>query len=97
MWSQLTAKVLRFYESGLTLTFSNQLEEIIKQIPAVMWPRSRFRVILHRKRWLILHSNTLYGIIVKVQVSNLYICSLFYGLWIHPKSMILRCDLALPC
>ena len=72
--------------------FFDQLNEVIKQVPAVMWTRCAFRVILHGKCRLAFYLDAFDRIVVQIKVGDLNVFCFFYSFGIDTETMILCGD-----
>jgi hypothetical protein len=70
-------------------------DELIEEVPAIMWAGGRLGVILNGKCRFIFQSDTLYRFIIKIDMGDLGIRGCPDGCRINTESMILRSDLAI--
>ena len=76
------------------LSFLNQLNEIVKKIPAIMGAGRRFRVILNGESWFIFYPDALYGFIIEVYMGDLQVGMFSDRIGIHAETMVLCGDFA---
>jgi hypothetical protein len=74
----------------LTVYVGHELVESVKEITAVVWPGSSFRVVLHAERWDFEAADAFDCLVVEVDMGDLDAVDRVVG---HTEVVILACDL----
>src|SRR5579863_2484705 len=78
----------------LLRVFADQVDELIEEIPAVVWPRRRLGVILDGEGGSVLQPDPFYRPVIQVHMRHLHVVGLSHGFRINTKAMVLCGDLA---
>src|SRR5579872_1812797 len=69
------------------------MDELVEEITAVMRPGRSLGMILHRKGGPVFQPDTLYRLVIEVDMGDLDIGSLPHRFRVHAKTVVLRRDL----